>query len=80
MSQASQVKLKGKQLNVLIQPVSPLRELHIRSMKHGMAASLESFKNECVVTARLTTKGTQHLLNQQTRSFLEAWGVFPHSC
>lgn len=37
-------------------------------MKHGMAASLESFKNERVLTARLTTKGTQHLLNQPTRS------------
>lgn len=28
----------------------------------------KALKNECVLTARLTTKGTQHLLNQPTRS------------
>lgn len=65
---SKQVKLKGKQLNVLIQSVSLLRELDIRSMKHGMTASLESFKNECTLTVRLTTIGTQHLLNQPSRS------------
>lgn len=48
--------------------LSPLRELDIRSMKHEMTASLGRFKNECVLTVRLTTEGTRHLVKQPARS------------